>query len=104
MVEVINVVSSSHGEPSQVEEISVTILNSFDNLNEAIGSLDSQVQEIATAAVQQTSIASMNSENVVAINENTSTLADSLSDMEHKSDQLSQESFSLQRSVGSFSV
>ncbi|MFT6388244.1 MAG: methyl-accepting chemotaxis protein [Cellvibrionaceae bacterium] len=104
MVEVNKVVSNSHNEASQVEEISITILNSFDNLNEAIGNLDSQVNGIASAANQQTSIASLTSENVASINKNTQTLAKSLVEMESKSYQLSQESVSLQSTINSFYV
>jgi len=104
VAEVNKVVSNSNHEASQVEEISVTILNSFDNLNESISSLDSQVQEIASAANKQTSIVSITSENVDAINGNTKILAESLTDVENKSDELSQESISLQNTISSFTV
>jgi methyl-accepting chemotaxis protein len=104
VAEVNKVVSNSHHEASQVEEISVTILNSFDNLSESISSLDSQVQEIASAANKQTSIVTMTSQNVDAINANTNTLAESLADVENKSDELSQESISLKKTLSSFTV
>lgn len=98
------VVASSHESANQVEENSGHILASFDELSEVIGSLDSQIQLIATSATQQMDVTSEISNNIEAIHNNSESVTSSLALVRQKADSAAGGSLELNRAVSGFSL
>lgn len=98
------VVGSSHDSANQVEENSGHILASFDELNEVINNLDSQIQLIASSANQQMDVTSEISTNIEAIHNNSESVTGSLSVVRHKADGASIGSNELNQALSSFKI
>lgn len=98
------VVASSHESANEVERNSSDILNSFDDLNESIGSLDAQVQHIAGAADQQMAVTTDISCNIEAIHNNAQQVIGSLSTVTEKAGVTTENSSELKRAISGFSI
>lgn len=98
------VVASSHESANEVENNSTNILSSFDDLNESIASLDTQVQLISGAAAQQMDVTTDISCHIEAIHNNAQQVTRSLTTVAEKAGVTTENSSELKRAISGFSI
>ncbi len=99
-----SVVSDSHSSVTQVENNAAEMLSTFEGLNQAVVSLDGQIQLISLSAKEQVTITGEISTNIDAINDNAQELTLSLSSVRDKANGASSGSKELISAVSNFNI
>lgn len=98
------VVVGSHKSAAEVEENAASVLQRFDELNQAIGSLDDQISLISDATTTQQGLTTEISRNIENIMDSAQGLRSALANVSDRASNASSDTRNLNQSVASFSI